>query len=330
MIVDLVQKVSQVYGLGEVLSQSVQIHGGLLHKMWQIETSKGKFALKILNPEIINKEGVLDEYVVSEEITEQVQNAGIDSVFARRSTSKLLIEKIDDQQIILYPWIEGTTLKPHQVLAKHVEKIGKVVALLHSIKLDAKELKTSEIKFVSIDQWKELLTQIALKELSWKNSFSSLLPKVLELTPLIVKGLEKMTKNQVISHRDLDPKNVIWVESQPFLIDWESVGFVNPGQELASLALDWSEGTNQEHFSAMIKAYRQIKQIEEQEIVDGLLGSLNNKLRWLEFNIRRSLGIVTQDQGEISLGNAQCIKTIKDIEKSIKSLEVYREWIREL
>lgn len=44
----------------------------------------------------------------------------------------------------------------------------------------------------------------------------------------VVTGLHEASQNQVISHRDLDPKNVMWKNDAPYIIDWEAAGYVNP------------------------------------------------------------------------------------------------------
>ncbi|WP_449602525.1 phosphotransferase [Paenibacillus sp. Marseille-Q9583] len=47
--------------------------------------------------------------------------------------------------------------------------------------------------------------------------------------------------HMVISHRDLDQKNVLWDELQiPIIIDWEAAGPIHPTQELIDVALYWS------------------------------------------------------------------------------------------
>lgn len=45
----------------------------------------------------------------------------------------------------------------------------------------------------------------------------------------------------VISHRDLDSKNVMWNQYNPVLIDWESAGYINPMQDLIETAIYWSK-----------------------------------------------------------------------------------------
>ena len=69
----------------------------------------------------------------------------------------------------------------------------------------------------------------------------------------------KLAGYQVISHRDLDPKNVMWKEKNPYIIDWEAAGYVNPYQELVEVLNYWivdAEGTyDYGMFQALIKAY---------------------------------------------------------------------------
>jgi Ser/Thr protein kinase RdoA (MazF antagonist) len=158
-------------------------------------------------------------------------------------------------------------------------------------------------------------------------NFVNLVPEILNATTEIITNSAKFGDNQVISHRDLDPKNVIWVGEVPYLIDWEGVGFVNAGEELASLALDWSNGGSEELFRACIKGYREILAIQDAEISGGLLGALNGKCRWLEYNIRRALGIATKNKDEMVLGNSECVKTIEDIRKTLENIPKYKKWI---
>ncbi len=322
-----IKKILEIYNLVELQKEPQQIHGGLLHKMWKLETANGNFALKVLNPEIMNKVGILEEYTLSEVIAEQVHMQGINSVFALRSIDNNLVEKIDSDYIILYPWLEGETLKAENITIEKAKKIGEILAKLHSIKLDAKNFKKPQAQFVSIEKWSEFQELVSKSDFSWKENFNSLLPQIINLTPDIIGSINKMLQKTVVSHSDLDAKNVIWVHNDPYLIDWESAGYVNPGSELASLALDWSFGISKENFTGVIYAYREILPLKDSQIIDGLLGAINNKLRWLEFNIKRALGLISNDKEEIALGNSECIKTIEDIRKTIDNMEVYKRWI---
>jgi thiamine kinase-like enzyme len=54
-------------------------------------------------------------------------------------------------------------------------------------------------------------------------------------------AIDVLKENTVVSHGDLDQKNVLWdSENNPILIDWESARKLNPTYEIVNVALDWS------------------------------------------------------------------------------------------
>jgi Ser/Thr protein kinase RdoA (MazF antagonist) len=324
---EFIQILLKRYALERLLEEPKKIEGGLLHIMWKICTQNGEYAVKILNKEIISKEGVGSEYIVSEEIADQAKMYGIRAVSALRSQSGNLIEKVQEEYVLLYPWLHGKTLKQEEITPRHAEMIGRITAELHNAPIKALGLKAPKHKYIEITQWVEILERLAGVCNEWKLDFVSLIPQILKVTPDIAQALEHNTVINVISHRDLDPKNVVWNVEKPFLIDWESAGYTTPGQELAALSLDWSSGNSEKLFIACLQGYCSLRPIMGEEILNGLFSALNNKLRWLEFNTRRALGVASQSNEEITLGNSECIKTIKDIKQCIANFELYKQWI---
>lgn len=51
--IQMFKKLCNVSNLGEIVGVPLSISGGLLHKMYAMETNKGKFAIKILNPPLV-------------------------------------------------------------------------------------------------------------------------------------------------------------------------------------------------------------------------------------------------------------------------------------
>jgi hypothetical protein len=48
-------KLCQSFGFGNLLSPPKAVLGGLLHKMWSIQTPSGEYAIKELNPHIMTR-----------------------------------------------------------------------------------------------------------------------------------------------------------------------------------------------------------------------------------------------------------------------------------
>ncbi|MBQ6024813.1 MAG: hypothetical protein IJL20_04275 [Lachnospiraceae bacterium] len=47
------------YNLGDIKGDILPVSGGLMHKMFKVQTSTGIYAVKYLNPEIMKRPGVM-------------------------------------------------------------------------------------------------------------------------------------------------------------------------------------------------------------------------------------------------------------------------------
>lgn len=64
LIADLMMKC----GFGAVRFPIEPVTGGLMHRMYRVKTDSGIYAVKHLNPEIMGREGVFDNYARAEKI----------------------------------------------------------------------------------------------------------------------------------------------------------------------------------------------------------------------------------------------------------------------
>ena len=80
--------------LGEVINIT-KLTGGLMHKMFKVETDKGIYAIKILNPEVMSREEAYNNFVVSETIANLAKNNGI-QVSSALSIDDNYLNKFDD------------------------------------------------------------------------------------------------------------------------------------------------------------------------------------------------------------------------------------------
>lgn len=62
------KKLCDILQLGEIVGGPKVITGGLLHKMYAIETTQGKYAIKALNPSIMLRPVAMQNYINSEQI----------------------------------------------------------------------------------------------------------------------------------------------------------------------------------------------------------------------------------------------------------------------
>lgn len=144
---------------------------------------------------------------------------------------------------------------------------------------------------------------------------------------------EKRSGEQVLSHRDLDPKNVLWEGMEPFLIDWEAAGYVNPERELIEVVNYWACNQrgrlDREKFRALLAAYqmnRPLLHTDWSAVLDSGYGVM---LEWLLYNMKRSLGIECSSQEERRLGTAQVRGTLHALDAYERKAALLLEWLRE-
>ncbi|PFT64851.1 aminoglycoside phosphotransferase [Bacillus cereus] len=327
--IQLFKKLCVESQLGEMAGVPVSISGGLLHKMYAIETHKGKYAIKILNPQIMIRPDAMMNYINSERIANLVSEK-VPAVPAKIINGDV-IKTIDNQFYIVFDWIEGKTLKPNTINCSHSEKIGSILADIHRTDFSELHIKEDLGNNEQSIEWKYYIQRGQKSNTEWVELLLEIVDKLYEWSELTNKANRLLSANLVISHRDLDPKNVLWNKDNPVLIDWESAGYVNPMHDLFETALYWSEdeegNVDKERFFAFINGYK--KRYGETQanwstvLESGFLG----KLGWLEYNLKRSLWIECADEEEQKMGTTQVIGTIKEIKDYAETISKLVDWL---
>lgn len=142
-----------------------------------------------------------------------------------------------------------------------------------------------------------------------------------------------LSEDMVLSHRDLDPKNVMWNQGTPYFIDWEAAGYTNPYHELLEVLNYWSVDGNGEldkdKFHTLLNAYRKYMSTVTVAWDYVLDSGYEGMLGWLEYNLRRALGIESLDEAERKLGEEQIVGTIAALEHYDKQKVTILKWISE-
>ena len=134
-----------------------------------------------------------------------------------------------------------------------------------------------------------------------------------------IKALEYANNNLVISHRDLDRKNVMWQDNIPFIIDWEASGYTNPTIELIQVGWYWSGGDTKnvdyDKFKKVISLYKKYYKGNIDNQIEILVkADVYGRLNWLNYNLQRALCIGNNyDQEEIELAENEIVQSIEEI-----------------
>ena len=310
---ELLKKITSVYGIGSLQSRPQKITGGRLHYLWKIKTEQGYFVLKELNPYLMARSRYCEKYVQTEHIARAMLAK---SVPARAALvqNDLPYCYVDKAYYMLFNWIEGREITVEELGINQAQQMGNILAKIHTSELHLPASRPDEFYF-SATHWWALAAKAAKRQFPEATILQTLLPDLIETNALSVAANQSLSQCWVISHRDLDTRNVLWkTSSSPIVIDWESAGWVNPTMDLlgSAMAFSISERTRMiwDLFKAVILGYRSVSSTVLGNFKDAFYGVMGVWLGWLEYNLRRYLGECTKDRDEQRLGAWEAMNTL--------------------
>ena len=261
------EKLMSRLDLGEPLGEITPVSGGLLHKMFRVETARGVFAVKTLNPEVMTRPTALENMRNGERVNSEF---GMRNAEFEVCTSVGGVTEMAREYFIVYPWVQGVSVFPPEITLEHCCVMGHVLGEIHRADVSIPGMvKETELR----------------RPYHWPAGAPDCLAR---WDAAALEGVRRLRAVQVISHRDLDPKNVMWQGLRPCVIDWEAAGYVNPWQEVIELLNYWAD--DEEKARAMIAAYREHVDTSAADWDAALAAGMDGMLGWLHYCLNRPGG----------------------------------------
>lgn len=300
-------------GLGKLIDEPVRVMGGLLNRMYKVNTTTGVYAIKHLNPEVMKRKNAKENHILAEKIANIAKKNNINCLPAK-VIKGITLQEIRENYFFIFDWFEGRAIDENEITIEHVKKVATLLAKLHNI--DFGKIKNecnlgNEISEVDWDFYISKVENQKIKELLInKKEYLS------DLDKKATNARKEISNNLVVSHRDLDLPNILWdANNNPTIIDWESSGVVNPCEELLETAWDWSGGQNyfdSEKFKVFLDTYKSnggnLKDLKK-----AVYSNFKNKSGWLEYNLKRVCKLECLDEEEQKLGEKEVIRVINEI-----------------
>lgn len=309
-------------GFGTVIFSIEPVSGGFMHRMYRVRTKSGIYAVKHLNPEIMGREGVHDNFDRAEKIECLLEKEDIPIVPALTVLGKKM-QTVDGHYFYIFNWQDGHITDWNNISNDECKAAGNILGRIHAI--DPKNVAHQEPELSKI-HWHEY----TLKANEEKNEIAALLADNEKLLIYAEKELNQARASLpdliCVSNEDMDPKNIMWDNGNPWVIDLECLDYGNPISHALQLALQWSGITtcNMDiekmvaFFNGYLEAYDNCFRA-----YSGVFGVAYTWVEWLDYNIQRALGTCI-DEAERQLGISEVrntverIKYIRNIEKEIK------------
>ena len=305
-------KIAENLNLGKIIEGPIQVKGGLTHRMFKVFTDKGRYIVKLLNPNIMKRPTAMPNFNRADSYEEKLKENNIKAVYSSIFNGKKM-QEIAGQYFYLYEWYDGKSLKDGEITKYHCEEMGKVLAQIHNIDLVNKDYN-EELKNIDFKYYIDLSKQ---KESS---IYDSICDKLDVLNASMNKGNEavkKLPNYFALCHNDMDSKNVMWLNDDYRIIDLECLGYFNPYLELYQMALCWSGyencNINFDLFKTFFKTYFNNTKLDKNVDWESIYYANNGRLEWLEFNIKRSLMIDCDTNEEQEIGLNEVKETVEHV-----------------
>lgn len=311
LIEETITKLLLSGGLGAVTLPMEPVSGGLMHKMYKVTTDSGVYAVKCLNPEIMSREEVWDNYRRAEQIECILEKEGIPIVPSLTVHNKKM-QSLDGRCFYIFPWQDGHITDWNNISEDECRTAGNILGRIHAIA--PQNVSHSEPELSKIN-WYEYARRATEER-------REIAPVLAENVRLLLQAEEELNRARAslpdiicISDEDMDPKNVMWHEGRPWIIDLECLDYGNPAAHVLQLALQWSGITTCDmdvkkmavFFEGYLAAYD-----NGFRAYGDVFGLAYTWVEWLEYNIRRALGECVEE-AERMLGISEVRNTVNRI-----------------
>lgn len=209
--------------LGTPVGPMTRVHGGLLNRVWRLETDRGVFAVKQLTLD-------RDWTFRRDDIFRLEQTAFAAGIPMPEPVSA-------DAEVLVHRWVDGRSVPEAPVEASFAFEIGEILARLHALDVEWTSVPTDDPMPAD---WPELAARAAASGQPWAGELLAAVDPFLAISRFVDECERRGPV--VLSHRDINPRNLLEAAGHPIVLDWETAAEVRLAAELGSTALNLAKG----------------------------------------------------------------------------------------
>lgn len=308
MITNKMIRLFKQKGLGTVLPPITPVSGGFLHRMYRVNTADCSYAVKHLNPEIMQRPTAMENFRRAEALEAELERAGI-PVVAALPIDGSKMQSLDGAYFYVFSWHNGKITDWYSITAAQCRIAGTIQGRIHAI---APKIIPSSPPQLRAINWTEYIAEAAAQN----SEIEALLRENEALLDYAQDALNKARSAlpgiECITDEDMDPKNVMWDGDKPAVIGLECLEYGNPVSSALQLSLQWAGVTicdlDFEKLEAFFNGYLEAYD-NGFRAYDQVFGLAYTWIEWLEYNIKRTLN-QNLDESERDLGSSEVKRTL--------------------
>jgi aminoglycoside phosphotransferase (APT) family kinase protein len=283
------------FGLEGAVLTMTEVGGGWSNRVFRLEADSGVFAVKQMrNPwriphweEWLAQAWAFELRAIEAGIAapEPLVNPATGGCLARASSGGSALTPVR-----LHRWVHGKPLSGGVADPQVARWAGRVLATMHGMQVRPHDRSLFPFPNThTAERWPELTEAAYRSGADWAGLMAAAAPSVSVIAEL-VKSDGHRPDREVMSHGDLDQKNILATGAGPVLCDWDVAYPVVPSRELADVAMSMGCWRDMDAAREVVRAYRAYGG-DDTELAPADLGqTMMSRLDWIALNADRELG----------------------------------------
>lgn len=321
------------FGLDGSATGFAEVGGGWSNRVFRLETGRGAFAVKeVRNPWLIpHWEDWLAEAWAFElrgiaagiAAPAPVVNPATGGCLARVS-----LDGGEAVPVRVHRWVSGKPLGTGVADPQLAHWAGQVLATLHGLQVRPGDRSLFPFPNTeNADRWPQLTEAAYSSGADWAGLMAAAAPSVSVIADLVRSG-GHLPGEEVMSHGDLDQKNIIAAGEGPVLCDWDLAHPVVPRRELADVAMSMGCWHDMDIAREVVRAYR-AHGGDDADFGPADLGHpMTGRLDWIAMNADRALGQWPASAAEVTQAGEILPRLLAAVPADVASAERIAELLR--
>ena len=306
------QQLCTLLELGNPKSDLSRVSGGFHHCMWRLATDRGKFAIKQLADDLDMRDPDTVAQINATELAAWTFSQHDIPALYSLHLDRAHLQLLDNTGYLVYPWTDRKACHRNRIGDHHAVTVARTLAHMHHSDISVPELRDVPAFPVTAERVIDLVQLARQRNVRYSDILSDRLDDILRIVEFHSPALQQLEGHQVISHGDLDHKNILWnEEGEPLLIDWESARRLNPTYEICLEALDWGGITahfDARPFTTILRAYVDAGGRIREDMIPAASDAIQGAwVNWLLYNVGRAAGVRDNRQRAIGTGQIDLV-----------------------
>ncbi|MBD8024016.1 phosphotransferase family protein [Microbacterium gallinarum] len=210
--------------LGAPIRPITRVEGGFANRLYRLDTEEGSFAVKEMN--------VLDRrWTYHFDDVLRLERAAF-------AAGIPMPEPISaSEHTLVHRWVDGEKVPEAPVSPSYAFEIGEILARIHALGI---EWTHPPIKAQVSRDWPQLAARASETGQPWADELASHTESLLAIAEFV--DTCHLPGPLVLTHRDIQPWNLLSRDGRPVVLDWELSGMLDLSGELGSTALSLAKG----------------------------------------------------------------------------------------